>query len=781
MIYQYDPVYATRDTSLERVLLINNHDFTYDEIGLLRAFGDLTTVAGPVGVFQTTKNLMNEVRRLPFISKTTRPNHMSVQLDKSVPDVGAPLVWQKVRDAYGRNVTGRGVIVGFVDTGIDTTHPDFTFPNGTTKILFIWDQTNQGRPPSGFTYGFECSSSDIESETCREVDTFGHGTHTVGITTSSGAATGNYTGVAPEAGIIFVKSGYQICNGSSWTFDDAQILDGINYIIRKSHELGRRAVINLSLGGNIGGHDGTSPLEQALDAFVRDGTPIVVAAGNEATTNSHVRGQLKSDTSVSINLEVRPNTTDLQIDSWYSTQDDINATLISPGGQTFQILNVKAISHSTFGNISVTRTSTSLGQEVLFEISSSHSIPETGWSVRLTAKAVRTNGAWNSWIDAESCSFPAAFFLPGGGYEIDRNDTIGIPGTAHNVVTVGAYVTKTSWLGLDGNKHGSTTAIDGQIASFSSLGPTRDGRVKPDIVAPGMFIASARSRLVPLGTNDPDQFHRILSGTSMAAPHVAGIIALILQYSPSIPAMQIVTLLRDNAREDSFTSLLPSRGSEIWGSGKADARTATGFYRLTVTSSGVPDSVIFPVIIDHVKTSLRGGSWRDDYFLKGSTHHVSFDNGVVTQFNVRYSVSRINLTMTSSLTEVLAFKQQYYVNVTSIFGPAKGSGWYDANTTTTLVEAPMHLEPNWYVGLLGGRLTQIGWITGEGTIVSSREIRVDHPMTLMAFYIVTYKPQVVATLLPIGSLLLVILRPRRHGSRPEMNPSSHSNPSARSK
>ena len=233
----------------------------------------------------------------------------------------------------------------------------------------VWDQTVQGRPPSGFNYGFECSSIDIQSETCPELDSFGHGTHIAGIAASSGQATGNYTGVAPEASIIFVKSGNQVCNGSSWTFDDANILDGINYIIKKSRQLGRRAVINLSLGGNIGGHDGTDPLEQALDAFVRDGTPIVVAAGNEAR-DQHPRSRtVERTTHVTVNIRSCDQTRlTCRLISWYSTQDRIKQTFISPEGQTHSTERA-GTNPLTFGNITATKTSTSHGQEAYFEVS----------------------------------------------------------------------------------------------------------------------------------------------------------------------------------------------------------------------------------------------------------------------------------------------------------------------------------------------------------------------------------------------------------------------------
>ncbi len=179
------------------VLVESQHDLTPTDIQLLESYGTVTTVAGPVAVIQISSAALAEVARLPFIIRIEKSYPLSVQLDKSVPDVGAPQVWDEVKDPFGKNVTGAGVIVGFVDTGIDTAHPDFTFPNGTTKILYVWDQTTTGRPPSGFNYGYECTSADIQAKTCPEKDTFGHGTHVAGIAASSGMATGNYTGVAP--------------------------------------------------------------------------------------------------------------------------------------------------------------------------------------------------------------------------------------------------------------------------------------------------------------------------------------------------------------------------------------------------------------------------------------------------------------------------------------------------------------------------------------------------------------------------------------------------------
>jgi len=624
------------------------------ETGFLSDFGTVTTVVGKVAVLHTqTVNLQN-ITHLPFVSTLERPWPLHVDLDKSVPDLGANAVWDEVHDSFGRNVTGRGVIIGFVDTGIDVLHPDFTFPNGTTKIAYVWDQTIQGRPPTAFGYGHECTSNDIQARSCPEIDTFGHGTHVAGIATSSGRATGNYTGVAPDASIIFVKSGYEVCQGAGWSFDSPQILDGINYIVTKAAQLGKRAVINLSLGGNIGGHDGSDPMELALDEFVKAGTPIVVSAGNSARDAGHITGRITRDGNVTFQVGVMQSTTDLAIDIWYSTRDEIDATLTTPSGSSFNIPVPIGDTSANYGNVTTRGTRSDPGIELYFEINSSTPLPIQSWSVKLRAHQINSNGTWDAWVDASSCSVPGASFLSGSGYSIDQNDTIGIPGTAQYVVTVGAYVTKTSWRGLNGQDFGSSSAVLGGIAGFSSRGPTRDLRVKPDIVAPGSLIASARSSAIPTTLSDPDAFHRILAGTSMAAPHVAGTIALMLQYSPNLQATQLPMILSDTARQDTQTGLLQA-GSPIWGFGKADARAATGLFRLTLIVHGLPFGEKTPIRVDNSPLEVSSNSWLDLYFPSRTTHSLTVDKLVSTQDGTQFQLTNARSIMERKSLDVLTY------------------------------------------------------------------------------------------------------------------------------
>jgi subtilisin family serine protease len=741
------------------VLVESSHDLSETELSSLGRFGGISTVAGSVAVLNTQLTALASIERLPFVIRVEPSHPLHVYLDNSVPDIGANAVWNNVKDSYGLNVTGNGVIIGFVDTGIDITHRDFTFPNGTTKILYVWDQTTSGRPPDGFSYGIECTKVDIETGTCPEFDSFGHGTHVAGIAAGSGRATGNFTGVAPGASIIFVKSGFSVCEGSGWNFYSDQILDGINYITKKAKQLGMRAVVSLSLGGNIGAHDGTDPMEQALDAFVEAGTPIAVAAGNSAMDNDHVHGQLAEGSNVTVGIEVKPTTSDLQIDVWFSPHDQFAASLESPDGGSFSIPTPPGGATSKFGNITgmanPSWARSSLGNEVYMEVNSTLALPPTGWSVTLKALKVGSTGSWDAWIDTVGCSSPGAVFLPGPGYEIDPHDTIGIPGTAQEVVTVGAYITKTAWRGISGQIVGSESQAVGGIAPFSSLGPTRDGRIKPDVVAPGLYIASARSNLIPVSANDPDLFHRINAGTSMATPHVAGVIALMLQYRPNLQAKMIPAILRSTARLD-LTTGLSLNGSLTWGFGKVDARTATGFYRVTLIPNGIiQQSTVTLGHVDANKTfTIEAPTWTDIYFSIGTTHMVSFDRFAQGLTGTRYELETGNFTVDASKLVNLTYTPEYLLNVDSEYGPTSGSGWYRAHSTAVF-DAPKRVPASGFLGLIEAEYVLAYWVTDTGKLTQN-SITMDRPTTVTSVYVLSFSLQMIAVLI-VGMMVLTVL------------------------
>jgi subtilisin family serine protease len=475
-----------------------------------------------------------------------------------------------------------------------------------------------------------------------------------------------------------VKSGYEVCNGASWTFDTTQILDGISYIVQKAAELKMRVVISLSLGGNIGAHDGTDPFERALDAFVAEGAPVVVAAGNAAQDQDHIDGQITQGENTTFQLSFRESTTDVAVDIWYSSQDQLSGTLYAPDGTSYPAHTLSGSISTNFGQVNATEDSPPNGNEIYFEVNSTtnNPLPLSGWSVSLIGEKVHSQGLWNAWTDSETCSFPGSFFLPGEGYTVDSQDTIGIPATAENVVSVGAYVTKTYWIGMDGKTYGRPDLSPGDIASFSSLGPTRDGRIKPDVVAPGELIVSARSSAIPKDPSDPDAYHRVLAGTSMATPHVAGVIALMLQYAPNLHAVDVPEILRRSARLDSFTGLI-SGGSATWGFGKVDARTATGLSRQTFVIYGIPSTVAVPLHVNGSRTIMvQGGSWTDFYFPKDTHFVVSFDHQVKETGDMLYELQSENVNGTAN--------PVFSLNYTAVYKPTP-AGTYDLTFIEILI------------------------------------------------------------------------------------------------
>lgn len=508
-----------------------------------------------------------------------QPIRLQPQNDMSVPDTNATTL-------HSSNIRGQNVIVGIIDTGIDFCHKDFRTGSGSelqSRILSIWDQTEGGTPPDGYGYGSEWTKSQIEAAlpSCPSVtsisqkDTNGHGTHVAGSSAGDGSTlVGNtYRGMAPEADIIAVKC-FPGCT-------DSRIVDGANYIFSKAASLGKAAVINLSLGGHWDPHDGTGALDRGLDALLGSGgRAIVAAAGNEGDMTIHAQATLNTGASANITF-VQPSDplyqfygTDL-FDFWYPGTANFCITVISPNGISVgpvcagqqQQVNTNdggvSIDNST-GGVNPFNGDREATVWMYGPFYGGNSVVAGTWTIRFTASSGsgRIDG-WAAFGDNE-------FDPPYGNTDM----TVGSPGTATKVLTVGAYTTKRTWTDKCGRSWGTSETLQA-IASFSSKGPTRDGRIKPDIAAPGTVIASVLSKDVtgtscPNGANSPlvltsDNTYWILAGTSMATPHTAGAVALLFQQNPTLTWSNIKNIVQANARTDSFTGTTPNN---TWGAGK---------------------------------------------------------------------------------------------------------------------------------------------------------------------------------------------------------------------
>jgi subtilisin family serine protease len=524
--------------------------------------GDIRTAFVPVGAIEAVADL-SRVRRIEAGAPVQE------ELNLSVPATNANN--QRGPAPTFTGAAGQGVLVGVVDSGIDYSHSDFDDQAGNTRIVNLWDQSDPlGPTPNAngtatYAYGSDWSSADIDGNIAREVDTSTHGTHVAGIAAGDGSGTGGavpaftYTGMAPMADLCFVKTNFQTSG----------ILDGVDYVKQRATALGMDAVVNLSLGSHFGPHDGTSAFESSLSALTGPGFVIVKSAGNERGVAQHAEVLAAGvGTNVTMNVAGSALNRVFAIDGYYNSTEAMNVRITTPGGTM--------IGPITLGNVNAAYpgTSTTNGlvyvengvfltsgnaREVYIEVNVTTGQNMNGlWTFTFIPVALgATNGEVDLWRFFVSSGASANFAAGNQATE----ELISEPGNAVELITTAAYVTKTSWIDCGGRNVGyvSPPAI-GAIAPFSSPGPTRDGRQKPDIAAPGMGIGSTTSfdiaQVCP-GTatnklNDNMQ-HNIIEGTSMAAPHVTGAVAMILQRNPGFTPAQVKSYLNANALVDGQT------------------------------------------------------------------------------------------------------------------------------------------------------------------------------------------------------------------------------------
>jgi len=484
-----------------------------------------------------------------------------------------------------KSYLGRGVVLGVVDQELQYDHPAFwNAAHNRFRIKKVWNQGRSGTLPSGFTYGSELVDSaeimragyDIKNSQAES----GHATHVIGIAAGADHSL-NYYGIAQEADIVFVS-----CPGSNMT----NLPEGVRYSFLKATEMGKPCVVNISMGGNLGPHDGTSTESRLIEAMVGRGRIVCMSAGNEGDSKIHwaktfsatdtigktfysakeIAGYSAKYCPIDIwgdtnqNYQVRVVAYDRNTHSylyespWYdaATQYTYNINVRQTIDKTDDMLfsGLVAASKSQYNN----RANASITVNVT-------SLPNSRCAIAIEVKSTE-DGTVNAYT-SETYGYFTSYNQKNYGFtEGDKNITLAEPsGVTNKVIAVGAYTSYPKYSGTLGAK-----------ADFSSMGPTADGRIKPDISAPGQMLMSAfpdydalkSSRNASTTVGDKTYYYSYMQGTSMSSPYAAGVIATWLEADSTLDYDRIIDVFRHSSTVDQFTGAVPNNS---WGLGKIDA------------------------------------------------------------------------------------------------------------------------------------------------------------------------------------------------------------------
>lgn len=422
---------------------------------------------------------------------------------------------------YGE-LRGNGVLIGFVDTGIDYTHKVFRNEDNTSRIVAIWDQSIPGAPPEGFTYGTEYLQEQI-NEALRAEDPYsivpsrdenGHGTFLAGIAAGDDKTVADeYFGGAPNASIAVVKlrparqyiREYYVIREGAVAYQDNDVIAGISYLGNLAFRLRRPMIICLAIGNNDGAHDGSSILERYLERLsIVSGLVIVSSAGNETNAGHHFAGNITNGATQSFEINVEEGERGFTVMIWAMVPDKISVSIRSPIGQIIERVPLAPSKNETF---TFTLQQSEINIRYIYpyfktgglsiEIRFLNPVPGL-WSITVYGDNI-VNGRYNVWLPRVDFAERSTRFL-----EPVPFTTVCIPSTAQNIIVVGAY-----------------SYIDKSVYVASGRGPTADGHIKPDLIAPGLGINA------PI----PGGGFGTFVGTGAAAAITAAACALLVQWA----------------------------------------------------------------------------------------------------------------------------------------------------------------------------------------------------------------------------------------------------------
>lgn len=556
---------------------------------------------------------------------------------------------QPVHDGLGglgSQYTGKNVIIGVVDQGIDFNHPDFLDENGKTRVLRYWDHsTNTGGVlAQPYNYGIVWDSAAINNGTCTSLETgTAHGSTVAGMASGNGRANGTNKGMAPECNLIVVESNFNLSN---WTLT---IADACDYIFKVADTLGMPAVVNLSLGSYLGSHDGNDPASEYMESLLdeKEGRIIICAAGNSGNQGKyHVTGNVDNDTSF-VYFQNNPSSSaafganHIYFDLWSDQADAtysyaFGADRPSPAyglrGQTIFRAAQSSLNNTIYDTIYNSNGNRIATIETYTEIINGNyhmevyfsNVDSTSYNYRFmttgSGKYDLWSGAWMG-LNTIVAPIPSALLLPElANYHMpDSLQTIVSSwNCSEKVISVGNVRNRLGHINNNGAQYypSSDMTPPGKLSPNSSKGPNRHAVVKPDVSASGdVTLAAAPLWFLSNPINntliDSGGWHARNGGTSMASPVVAGIAALYLEKCSKATYANFKSDLILTAFSDSYTGSVPNFA---YGYGKPHALNLMLLNQFSAYIDGEDSICIDPVTIyANSSESLMTAVWSDGY------------------------------------------------------------------------------------------------------------------------------------------------------------------------
>lgn len=507
--------------------------------------------------------------------------------------------------ALDMGYTGQGVIMGVIDGGIDFNHGDFKNPDGSTRVLKIWNQYepfDAARTPAKYGYGQVWDSTDINNGLATVSGQYlDHGCTVTGTAAGNAGENGYHRGVAPGADLVIVSSNF---GGSNWLM---RVAEAVDYIVSVADSLGKPCVINASLGSYLGSHDGLDQAALYIDSLLnqKPGRIMVAAAGNSgAWPKYHLEYDVTADTAFTwfrhnnsmslgpgVFFEMWADTADLRLAEFSIAVDQISPSFRRCGRTDFYFPSEcdGVIADDTIWNSAGERMATARfysdvrGAQRYYQVLIPNPDSTIGYRFALLSTGAGHFDLWSTTnvnLNYMDTVVPTPTeFPPIVNYRFpDKRKTIVSSwACSPNVVTVGNFQGYNSYIDSQGTTWDEPIPA-GAISKNSSKGPTRDNRTKPDISATGDHTLSAGSigLLTWYQNNAPDYLaqggmHVMNGGTSMASPVVAGAAALLLQKCPSLTPQDFKQILIATAKQDAFTGNVPN---DTFGIGKINVYRA---------------------------------------------------------------------------------------------------------------------------------------------------------------------------------------------------------------